>query len=92
MDKPIIFVNSDIEEYRRERGLALEPYEFWTAGPKVQSQQRLEEEILKYKFNHNYYKEHRDKLLPVFFKHIDRNSVRRTWDVIDNACYSSITS
>ena len=85
MNKPIIFVTTDIDEYRKERGLALEPYDFWTAGPKVETQKGLEEEILKYMANPNYYKEHREKLIPVFFKDYDANSVKRTWCVIDES-------
>jgi len=83
MNKPTIFVITDIEEYRKNRGLALEPYNFWTAGPKVKSQRELQEEILKCLFDRDYYREHRERLRPVFFKHIDTNSIYRTWEAID---------
>lgn len=83
MNKPTIFVVTDIEEYRKNRGLALEPYDFWTAGPKVKSQRELQEEILKCLSDRNYFREHRERLRPVFFKYIDTNSIHRTWKVID---------
>lgn len=33
LDKPIIFAFPDVENYRRGRGLNLEPYEEWVPGP-----------------------------------------------------------
>ena len=85
MNKPTIFVITDIEEYRKNRGLALEPYDFWSAGPKVNSQQELQQEILKCLNDFNYYKDERERLMPVFFKYLDTNSIQRTWKVIDEA-------
>ncbi|WP_178023373.1 CDP-glycerol glycerophosphotransferase family protein [uncultured Paenibacillus sp.] len=85
MDKPIVFVNTDIEDYREQRGLALEPYEFWTAGPKVNKQDQLHKELENCSLDKNYYKSEREKLLPLFFKHNDASSTQRTWDVINQA-------
>ncbi|MBN1069566.1 tetratricopeptide repeat protein [Clostridium botulinum] len=85
MDKPIIFVNTDIDEYRNQRGIALEPYDFWTAGPKVQSQERLQEEIINYQVNPIYYKNKREELIPLFFSTVDTNSVDRVWTMIDSS-------
>lgn len=85
MGKPTVFVIPDIEEYRQERGLALEPYEFWTAGPKVQTQEELENELLRCVSDPEYYRAERERLLPVFFKYTDANSTQRVWDVIDRA-------
>lgn len=84
MNKPIIFTNYDIDEYRDNRGLALEPYEFWTAGPKVQNQDDLEQELLKSLNNPDYYSEKRKDLKSVFFKHDDNNSSKRIWEHIDS--------
>lgn len=83
MDKPILFVNQDIDKYREERGLSLEPYEFWTAGPKVQSQHQLQEEIKIYLNNEDYYKQKRKELREVFFKHKDNKSTFRVWEHIN---------
>ena len=83
MNKPIIFVNADIEEYRKERGISLEPYDFWTAGPKVQTQDTLEKEILKSLFNEEYYKYKREELQNVFYENTDSLSSLRVWKHID---------
>lgn len=83
MEKPIVFTNYDIEEYRENRGFSLEPYDFWTAGPKVQTQNDLEKEIIKSLSDENYYKERRNELKPVFFKYNDNKSSYRIWEHIN---------
>lgn len=83
MNKPIVFVNADIEEYRKERGISLEPYDFWTAGPKVQNQDALEKEILKSLFDEEYYKQKREELRDVFYEHKDSSASLRVWEHID---------
>lgn len=82
MDKPVVFVNEDIETYRKQRGLTLEPYDFWTAGPKVQNQDDLQIEIKKSITDKEYYRQKRKELKTVFFKNIDSNSTERVWDSI----------
>ena len=84
MNKPCIFVNTDIDDYRRNRGLALEPYDFWTAGPKVQSQDNLQIEILKSVNNDGYYKEKRDEIRTVYHFNFDDKSSERVWNLIDD--------
>lgn len=83
MKKPIVFTNYDIEEYRNNRGITLEPYDFWTPGPKVTTQDKLESEISKSLNDLNYYKKKRDDLNKVFFKETDSNSSSRIWSYID---------
>lgn len=83
MNKPIIFVNADIEEYRKERGISLEPYDFWTAGPKVQTQDALQKEILKSLFDEEYYKHKREELQGVFYENKDSSASLRVWEHID---------
>lgn len=83
MDKQVIFTNYDIEEYRAERGLSLEPYDFWTAGPKVKTQEQLEDAVVKCLYDEDYYKEKRHELRNVFYKYKDSNSTLRVWKHID---------
>lgn len=83
IDKQIIFINSDIDEYRAEKGICLEPYDFWTAGPKVKIQADLEQEIIKCLEDSSYYKEKRSELRDVFYTYKDCNSTLRIWDYID---------
>ncbi|WP_392486350.1 CDP-glycerol glycerophosphotransferase family protein [Haloimpatiens sp. FM7315] len=85
MDKPAIFVTADIDQYRKNRGLSLEPYDFWTAGPKVQTQLELEKKIKECFLNSNFYDKERKNLSKAFFKYNDKSSTSRVWSVIDRA-------
>jgi len=35
LDRPIVFVPYDLEQYQRERGFVIDDYDFWTPGKKV---------------------------------------------------------
>lgn len=83
MDKPTVFSIYDIDEYRESRGIALEPFDFWTAGPKVKSQDELQKAILD--CNKDEFKKQRKDLQKVFFKYLDNQATNRVWDVIENA-------
>lgn len=83
MNKPIVFTNYDLDDYRENRGIALEPYDFWTAGPKVQTQECLENELFKSLSDNEYFLNKRKELKSVFFKYDDNNSSLRIWEHID---------
>ncbi|WP_195979920.1 CDP-glycerol glycerophosphotransferase family protein [Clostridium butyricum] len=82
MNKPTIFTNCDIDKYRREVGLLLEPYDFWAAGPKVTTQEELQLELLKCCSN-KYYQEERERIRPLFFDSFEFGATERIWNYID---------
>lgn len=85
MNKPVIFINSDIEEYRNNRGLLLEPYDFWTAGPKVTTQEKLHQEIYDVMVcKKDEFLTKRNELKKLFYKYNDSNSSERVWKLINN--------
>ena len=55
IDKPIIFISVDLQNYEEERGLLLNPYDMWMPGPKCFSQEELQNEIKKSLQNKNYF-------------------------------------
>ena len=84
LDRPIIFVPFDIEEYRKNRGFALEPYEFWTPGPKVFNQKELQdsiEENLKYPEK---FRKEREVILNLTHTFKDANSHLRVLNLLKN--------
>ncbi|MFA9398545.1 MAG: CDP-glycerol glycerophosphotransferase family protein [Clostridiaceae bacterium] len=83
-EKPMLFVNPDEEEYRRTRGFLLEPYSFWTPGPKVKKQEMLQSEMVKLFNDNDYYKRERKEMLNIFHKNFDANSSERVWKYIKN--------
>lgn len=85
LDRPIIFTPSDLEEYSKTRGLLLEPYEFWTPGPKCFDQAMLEREILLSLTEPGYYKLERNTLKKIFHKYDDNNATSRVLDLIESS-------
>ncbi|MCC3862835.1 CDP-glycerol glycerophosphotransferase family protein [Terrisporobacter petrolearius] len=88
MNKPTVFINTDIDEFSKNRGLALEPYDFWTAGPKVQYQEELLKEIKTSLDDKNYYLERRCELRKVYHKYLDGKASERIWNYLDTKFYS----
>jgi CDP-glycerol glycerophosphotransferase (TagB/SpsB family) len=79
----MIFVCNDLEKYRKIRGLLLEPYDFWTPGPKVTSQEQLQKElervILKKEDN---YREQRKIIRDIVHKYQDGKSCERIYEFV----------
>jgi len=82
LNKPIIFVKPDFEQYSIIRGVLLSPYDFWTPGPKVTSQDDLEKSISEIFSGKDNYAERRKELKDIFFEHQDGNSSERILQVI----------
>ncbi len=82
LNKPIIFVKPDFEQYSKIRGVLLSPYDFWAPGPKVTSQDDLEKSISEIFSGKDNYAERRKELKDVFFEHQDGNSSERILQVI----------
>ena len=83
LDRPIIFTPLDLEEYRENRGFLLEPYEFWTPGPKCYTFEQLTKEIKKVLKDDSYYKKERETICNIVHHYKDANSSERVWKLID---------
>lgn len=83
LDKPIVFVPTDLNEYRNIRGLLLEPYDFWTPGPKCLTQESLQNEIVRSLSDDKYYKKERKTIRDIFHKHQDGFSTDRVIKLIE---------
>ncbi len=77
-NKPIIFIPTDLEEYKKERSLLLEPYDFWSPGPKCFNQKELEEKMVKSFKEKDYFKKERETVKKIFHKYTDGRSTERT--------------
>lgn len=84
LDRPLLFINNDIDVYEEKRGFLLEPYDFWTPGPKVKNQNELEVEITKSIIGEDEYKEQRESFRKVFHTYCDNKSSQRVWNIIKN--------
>ncbi|MGD2276977.1 bifunctional glycosyltransferase/CDP-glycerol:glycerophosphate glycerophosphotransferase [Bacillus wiedmannii] len=84
LDKPIIFTPTDLANYSIERGFLLSPYEKWTPGPKVSSQQELLDEIINYSQDNEYFRNMRKVIKNKVHFYKDNNSSERVWNFISN--------
>jgi CDP-glycerol glycerophosphotransferase (TagB/SpsB family) len=89
MEKPTVFVTTDLEDYRNNRGITLEPYEYWALGDKVLTQDELEKSIVS-TFENDVYKEERKRLKEVYHKHADGKACERIWELIDEVFDKSL--
>ncbi|WP_411343959.1 CDP-glycerol glycerophosphotransferase family protein [Paenibacillus sp. WLX1005] len=83
LDRPLLFTPVDLEQYRETRGFLLEPYEYWTPGPKALDQQQLTDAISVYLHDPTAYREQRQQLLPLIHTYTDNRSAMRVWETID---------
>ncbi|NUU60932.1 CDP-glycerol glycerophosphotransferase family protein [Paenibacillus sp. JW14] len=83
LNRPVVFLPTDLEEYKTNRGLLLEPYEFWTPGPKIDTQKELQETISHYLKNSTWYENERNTILNLCHKYQDAHSSVRVWELID---------
>lgn len=82
LDRPIIFIPTDLTLYKKRRGLLLEPYDFWAPGPKVYSYQDLEEEILRALDGRDSYKDQRKMVRNIVHLYQDGQSTERVWSFL----------
>lgn len=83
LDRPIIFTPVDIEDYRKTRGFLLEPYDFWTPGEHVISQEALEESLLRALSKPKAHEKQREMVRNIVHTYQDGCSSERVWRCID---------
>jgi len=88
LDRPTMFVPVDVDEYRAARGFLLEPYEFWTPGPKVLDQEALEAEILACLDDPTYGADQRHLINSIINEVADDSSCERVWQEIQNMLWN----
>jgi len=83
LDKPIIFLPTDIESYRSKRGFLVEPYEFWAPGPKAYNQDSLHQAITDAIQHPKTWSENRKAVQSLVHSYFDNQSSTRVWTEID---------
>ena len=83
LDRPIIFTPLDLEEYKKNTGFLVEPYDFWAPGPKCYTLEQLTDEITKCLKDDDYYKKERETICNIVHHYKDANSSERVWRLID---------
>ena len=83
LDRPIVFVPTDLKQYKKSRGFLLEPYELWTPGSKVFDQNAFQTEVIKCLQDPEYYKTERARIRDLIHFYQDDRSSDRVWKNID---------
>jgi len=83
LDRPIIFTPLDLDEYEKNRGFLVEPYDFWAPGPKCFKFKELIQEISISLNDISYYKKEREIVCNIIHHYKDGNSSERVWNLID---------
>ena len=83
VDKPLVFAFPDLEQYRTDRGLNLEPYEDWVPGPVVADVDDLVEQMGRIAAGDDGCAELRRRTLRRFHHFRDDGSADRLLDLLD---------
>lgn len=82
LDRPIIFIPYDLEQYTRERGL-LYDYHSVTPGPKISSQKELMDLLTRYLENPQLDREKRMMVKNLFHKYNDFRAYERIYELVN---------
>lgn len=80
LERPVIFLNTDIEKYTKDRGIYFESEKFWYPGPEVKTINSFTTEIKSLIDNSEYYKQEREE----FIKIINGTNTPNTDEFIEN--------
>ena len=80
LDRPMIFAFPDVEDYRRRRGLNLEPYEDWVPGSFARSMDDLIDRMAVLIAGEDPTAEERGRARRRFHQHLDGRSTERLLD------------
>lgn len=84
LDRPILFIPTDLDAYRENRGFLFEPYELWTPGPKLFTQAELQKYITDFIVEPDLYGAERNLTRSMLHYYQDNNSSQRIWNLIDH--------
>jgi CDP-glycerol glycerophosphotransferase (TagB/SpsB family) len=84
LDRPLVFTPVDLEAYRNSRNLVLQPYDFWTPGPKALTQGAFQDELTRSLAEPAYYRAERARIRGLVHALPDGQSSRRVWALIQS--------
>lgn len=84
LDKPVLFVDTDLKNYSTDRGFLFDNYDFWTPGPKVEDLKDFIIETEKILSDQEYFKKERETINSLVNVYRDGNSCERILDILKN--------
>lgn len=82
LDRPIVFTDKDMDSYAAQRGVILEPLDFWRPGAVVRTIDEIESEIVNAVSGKDRYQEKRRCLLPLIHRYQDGDSTKRLIEAV----------
>ena len=67
LDRPVCFLDNDIELYKKNRGITFDNIKFWSPGPFIKGLNEFVDEVKKLLNNKDYYKEERKNYVDMNF-------------------------
>jgi len=77
LDRPMMFIPYDLEDYQKYRGLIIDNYNFWTPGPKLSSFKEFLDYIQQCQQDNDPFREARHELNKVINSYQTENSIPR---------------
>lgn len=84
LNKPVLFIHTDINKYQHNRGFVFENMDFWFPGPRIIIIDNFIDETDKLLVNKKYYSEERKNLSNLMFRGITNCSSKRICDFFFN--------
>ncbi|SDC11938.1 CDP-glycerol glycerophosphotransferase, TagB/SpsB family [Terribacillus halophilus] len=82
LDKPIVYTPVDLHSYQQNRGFILDSYANWTPGPKVTTQEGLQDALASFIENPSWYGAERKQIRDRVHHYQDGKSSERVWGFI----------
>lgn len=82
LNKPILFIDTDIEQYSKKRGFLLDKNEFWRPGPIIKESKSFMVEVNRLLKDESYYRQERQLINSMINVYNDENSSERIFNRI----------
>lgn len=83
LDRPVIFYTPDYDEYVNERGLLLEPFDFWAPGEKCRDLEQLQDSIIRV-FKSDNFESERRQIINIMHRYQDNEASVRVWRFVES--------
>lgn len=82
LNKPVCFLDRDIEVYKKNRGIIFDDMDFWSPGPYIKNINEFKNEIDKLLYDENYYKKERQEYVKMIFGNNTKNCAKNVTDYL----------
>ncbi|MDO5555813.1 MAG: CDP-glycerol glycerophosphotransferase family protein [Clostridia bacterium] len=85
LERPVLFLHKNLEEYKKKRGIILDNINFWSPGPQITTLQSFKKEIDCLLSDDNYYSQERKTFKTIMFDNNYKNVCKKTFEFFINS-------